>query len=410
MSNPEIPFLPSDRDASGRTLGPEELELLEELIGHGNLFCVPGLMVPRFEVELCQLFGTEHARAVSSGTAAVHTALAALDVAPGQEVITSPITDMGGISPIMFQGALPVFADVDPDTLNVTAKTIAPRITERTSAIIVTHLFGNPCDMDPILDLAARHGLPVIEDAAQAYLATYGGELVGTLGELSTFSMQQGKHMTCGEGGFVLTNSDTLARRARVWADKGWNYAPEDPDHEFMGLNYRMTELQGAVALAQLRKLKAMTRQRVATAGMLCEQLETIPGIRPIPTTPGATQTYWRVGLLVDEDEIGVGPDEIGDALMRVKIWNKPGYIRRPAFMCAQFRERRTFGDTEYPYSVHPGPTELENIEDYPGCVEGLRKVLVLPWTERHQEEHVKYIADSIGQAVASARKSVHSG
>jgi len=410
MSDPEIPFLPSDRDASGRTLGAEELALLTEVIEHGNLFCVPGVKVPQFERELCQFFGLGHARAVSSGTAAVHTALGALDVAPGEEVISSPITDMGAITPILFQGAIPVFADVDPETLNITAETIAPRITERTSAIIVTHLFGNPCDMGPILELAARHDLPVIEDAAQAYLATYHGRLAGTLGDMSTFSMQQGKHMTCGEGGFVLTNSDSLARRARVWADKGWNYAPEAPDHEFMGLNYRMTELQGAVALAQLRKLKMMTRQRVATATMLGELLDSVPGIRPIPTTPGATQTYWRVALLVDEDELGVGPDEIEAALLRVKVWAKAGYIRRPAFMCEQFRKRRTFGSTEYPYSTHPGGPVLEDPDDYPGCLEGLSKVLVLPWTERHEEEHVRYIADSILEAAKGARDVVFSG
>ena len=134
---------------------------------------------------------------------------------------------MGAISPILFQGALPVFADVDPVTLNITAETIAPRITERTSAIIVTHLFGNPCDMDPILDLAARHGIPVIEDAAQAYLATYGGRLVGTLGDMSTFSMQQGKHMTSGEGGFVGPAAPNLDADTHA----GCNRQPK-PDHE----------------------------------------------------------------------------------------------------------------------------------------------------------------------------------
>ena len=123
MNSSETVFLPSDRDATGRSLGKEELELLGEAIAGGNLFCVPGNMVPRFEREFAELYGVSHARAVTSGTAAVHTALGALDIAPGDEVVTTPITDMGAITPILFQGAIPVHADVDPDTLNVTAST-----------------------------------------------------------------------------------------------------------------------------------------------------------------------------------------------------------------------------------------------------------------------------------------------
>ncbi len=174
--------LPSERNASGRSFGEEEIALLREVLESGILFGPNGTKVRRFEEELQALFGMPYARAVSSGSAAVHTALGALDVAPGDEVVTTPITDMGAIAPILFQGAIPVFADVDPDTLNVTADTLRPRITERTRAIIVTHLFGNPCDMDPILALARDRGVAVIEDVAQAYLATYRGALTGTHG------------------------------------------------------------------------------------------------------------------------------------------------------------------------------------------------------------------------------------
>jgi dTDP-4-amino-4,6-dideoxygalactose transaminase len=400
MSSQQNFQLPSDRDSSGRSLGADELALLNEVIESGNLFAIGGTKVPQFERELERLFGVGHARAVSSGSAAVHTALAALDIAPGDEVISSPITDMGAISPILFQGAVPVFADVDPDTLNVTAQTIGERITERTRAVVVTHLFGNPCDMDPIIALARGRSLPVIEDAAQAYLATYGGRLIGTLTEIAAFSMQQTKHMTCGEGGFVITNDDALARRARLWADKGWGYGDESPDHDFLGLNYRMTELQAAVALAQLRKVEAMTAQRVKMADLLREQLADVPGLRPLPTTPGGTQTYWKFVLLVDRERLGVGPDVIGAELKQLGVWNVPRYIRKPAFMCRQFQERRTFADTRFPYSSHPGAPEVERLDEYPGCRDGLAQVLVLPWTERYEEEHVRFIADRIGEAV----------
>lgn len=404
------PSLPSERDSSGRSLGAEELELLRQVIESGSLFSVPGTMVPQFETELSETFGVAHARAVSSGSAAVHTALGALDVAPGDEVITTPITDMGAISPILFQGAVPVFADVEPKGLNVTADTIRPRISERTGAIVVTHLFGNPCDMDPILSLCAEHGIPLVEDSAQAYLSTYKGRTVGSMGDMSTFSMHQVKHMTCGEGGFVLSNSDALSRRARVWADKGWNYDPDQPDHEFLGLNYRMSELQGAVALAQLRKLPGMVENRIRTGNMLCELISGIPGIEPPAATVDSVHTFWRFALHVDAKEAGVDPDELSSILLRDRVWSKPGYIRRPAFMCAQFTDKKTFANTWYPYSALPSDRPLEDPDDYPGCMAGLASVLVIPWTERYEEEHVRFMATAIEQAVRSSRPTIVPG
>jgi perosamine synthetase len=396
----ELPPLPSERDASGRSLGEEELTLLREVIESGILFGPNGTKVRRFEEELQALFDVPYARAVSSGSAAVHTALGALDVAPGDEVITSPITDMGAIAPILFQGAIPVFADVDPRTLNLTADTIRPRVTRRTRAIIATHLFGNPCDMAPILALARERGVAVIEDVAQAYLATYRGALAGTMGDLAAFSLQQTKHITCGEGGFVLTRSAPLARRTRLWADKGWNYDAVDPDHEFLGLNYRMSELQGAVALAQLRKIRSMVEHRVMMAERLRALLGDVPGVEPLPTTQGATQTYWRFVLLVDRNVIAGGPRALSAELHSLGVWSTPNYIRVPAFMCRLFRSRNTFGDTQYPYALHHSEYPLERLDDYPGCRDGLARVLVLPWTERHGPAHVELLAQQISRAV----------
>lgn len=405
MSDSAVMVLPSDRDASGRSFGEEELALVREVLESGNLFAIGGAQAARFEAELAETFGVGHARAVSSGSAAIHTALGALDIAPGDEVVTSGITDMGAISPILFQGAVPVFVDVGADDLNLSAETIEPRLTDRTRAIIVTHLFGNPCDLDPIVALANRRGIAVIEDAAQAYLATYKGRTVGSIGRIGAFSLQQTKQMTCGEGGFVIIDDDALARRARLWADKGWGFGDEAPDHEFLGLNYRMTELQAAVALAQLRKLRSMVAQRVRMAEMLKEMLAGTAGIRPLPVTPGATMTYWKFVLLVDAGELGVGPVEIGAELKELGVWNVPRYIVKPAFLCRQFQERRTFGATLYPYSSHPGAPEVERLDDYPGCRDGLARVLVLPWTEAYRPSHVEFIAGRIRRAVESVAR-----
>ena len=169
--------LPSDQDASGRTLGAEEIALVAQAIRSGTLTSTKGTFVKTLEGRFADLLGVRHAYACASGTAAVHTAIAAIDPEPGDEIVTSPITDMGALAPILYQGAIPVFADVDPDTLNVTAATIQPRLSARTRAIVVTHLFGNPCEMSEIMALARARDIPVIEDCAQAFLARHDGQL-----------------------------------------------------------------------------------------------------------------------------------------------------------------------------------------------------------------------------------------
>ncbi len=248
--------LPSDQDATGRTLGREEQEALARVIASGTLNSTKGTEVAALEKSLARLLGVKHVVACSSGSAAVHCAVAALNPEPGDEIVTTSITDMGALHPIIAQGAIPVFADVDPQTCNVTAEAIRAVLSERTRAIVVTHLFGNPCEMAAIQALADERGIPVIEDCAQAYLATVDGKQVGTFGRLACFSLQQGKHITTGEGGFVATDDDALARRVFLFVNKAWGYGDAQPDHYFLAPNYRMTELQGAVANAQLPKLQ----------------------------------------------------------------------------------------------------------------------------------------------------------
>src|SRR5215470_7810808 len=188
--------LPSDADHTGRDLGDDEIALLREVLDSGTLNCTRGTQVKAFEREFAERYGAPHARAVSSGTAACHTAIAAIDPEPGDEIITTPITDMGAIAPILYQQAVPVFADVDAVSLNVTPESVAARITPRTRAIIATHLFGNPCDVIGIKAVADAHGIPVIEDCAQAYLATQDGRLVGTIGAIGAFSLQRSEEHT----------------------------------------------------------------------------------------------------------------------------------------------------------------------------------------------------------------------
>jgi perosamine synthetase len=397
-AKPELAVhLPSDQEASGRTLGAEELALLEEVIESGTLTSTKGTRVHSLEDRFAEILGARHATACSSGTAAIHAAIAAIDPEPGEEVVTSPITDMGAITPILYQGAVPVFADVDPRTCNVTAETIEPQLSERTRAIIVTHLFGNPAAMAPILELAARHGIPVIEDCAQAYLAEFDGRLVGTLGAIGCFSLQQGKHITCGEGGLVVTSDPALARRVELFVNKAWGYGDTNPDHTFLALNYRMTELQGAVALAQLGKLRAAgVERRRAMAARLELALAGMPGVATPLVAPGAVHSYWRYCLWIDGDQVPGGSPALGATLKRRGIAAAPRYIQKPAFQCAVFREQRTFGDSRFPFTL-ARPQALDyRPERFPGVFESLTDILVLPWNEGFTIEHVDYIATSI--------------
>jgi perosamine synthetase len=399
--------LPSDQDATGRTLGDEELRMLAEALRSGALTSTRGKFVKAFESRFAGMIGAKHAHACSSGSAAVHCAVAAIDPEPGDEIVTSPITDMGALTPILYQGAIPVFADVEARTCNVSARTIEDRLSERTRAIIVTHLFGNPCDMGEIMELARSRAIPVIEDCAQAYLAQCGGRPVGTIGSIGCFSLQQGKHVTTGEGGLVVTDDDELARRMFLFINKGWGYGDPDPDHYFLALNYRMSELQGAVAVAQVEKLEEVVRARIAAADWLTERLRGLPGIETPLVDPRNVHTYWKYCLRVDGRVIDGGAPGLARLLKDRGIASAPRYIQKPAFRCAVFEQQRTFGRSRFPFTLaRPEALDYRGGR-FPGTFEALEGILVLPWNERYTAEHVGWIADAILEAAALLTKEV---
>jgi perosamine synthetase len=392
--------LPSDQDASGRSFGEAELALLAEVLKRGTLTSTRGTAVRALEQGFAELLGVRHAWACSSGTSAIHTAVAAVDPEPGGEIVTSPITDMGALTPILYQGAIPVFADVDPMSGNVTAATIEAVLSPRTRAIAVTHLFGNPCDMEPIVALANRRGIPVIEDCAQAYLASDRGKKVGTIGTIGVFSLQQGKHITSGEGGFVVTDDDALARRMFLFINKAWGYGDPNADHTFLALNSRLSELQGAVALAQLPRLESFVDLRVQNAARLTEMLADLPGIATPEVRPGSVHTYWRYCLRVDSTVLPGGAVALAAHLQKRGIAATPRYIQKPAFDCAIFRNQRTFGESRWPFTLARPEAVDYSRSRYTGVFAALDALLVLPWNERFLPEHLDYLAASLEEAV----------
>jgi perosamine synthetase len=392
--------LPSDQDASGRTLGEEEVAAVAEAIRTGTLTSTKGRFVKTLETRFAAHLGLRYAHACASGTAAVHTAIAALDPDPGEEIVTSPVTDMGALTPILYQGAIPVFADVDPRTANVTADTIEARLSDRTKAIVVTHLFGNPCEMDAIAALARERKIPLVEDCAQAFEARWDGRPVGRTGAIACFSLQQGKHITTGEGGLVATDDEALARRMYLFINKAWGYGDPQPDHYFLALNYRMSELQGAVAVAQLPKLAGVAARRKTAAERLTAQLRDLPGIATPHVAAKAEHSYWKYALRVDAAIVADGAIGLAAALKSREIASAPRYIQKPAFQCAVFQERRTFGKSHWPFDLARKEALDYRRERFPGTFAALESVLVLPWNERYTDEHVDYVARSIRQAV----------
>lgn len=400
LSSTQLVALPSDQEASGRTLGDEEVALLAEAIHTGTLTSTKGAFVKRLEKQFAETLGAKHVHACASGTAAVHTALAALNPDPGDEIVTSAITDMGALTPILYQGAIPVFADVDPRTCNLTARTIEPCLSDRTKAIIVTHLFGNPCDMPEIVELARSQNIPIIEDCAQAFLARSGEQFLGTLGTIGCFSLQQGKHITTGEGGLVVSNDEALARRMYLYINKAWGYGDPRPDHYFLALNYRMSELQGAVAVAQLPKLEGVVRNRIRTAALLTERLRGLVGVETPWVYPNGVHTFWKYCLRVDGKLVPGGAVAMGKILGQKGIASAPRYIQKPAFMCEVFQKQRTFGNSHYPFNLARPEVLDYSPSRFPGTFSALDGALVLPWNERYTEEHVDYIAEAVCQTV----------
>ncbi len=402
------PVRPSPLNPRGERFGDEELRLLEEVIRSQRLNVNSGTKVHEFERRWAEYLGVRHAVMVTSGTAAIHVALGALKLEPGSEVITAPITDFGTIAPILQQLCVPVFADLDPDTLCLDPADVERRITPRTRAIIPVHLAGNACHMDAILAIARRHRLAVVEDCAQSYNARFAGRPVGTFGDLGCFSLNQYKHIACGDGGIVVTDDDELAVRAQLFSDKAWPRDPGDPsrrDHLFVAPNYRVTELQGAVALAQLAKLDGVCARRTATGDALTAGLDGIPGVRPLRPYPGGVCTYWFYPFLVAPAIRA----EFVRALVAEGIPASAGYVAKPIYLFDVLREKQTFGTSHFPFGYAPfRPPEGQGEIDYREGLCPVTEEVIIPGMVRLPLNEFWSVDDARDAARAIAKVARH--
>lgn len=269
-----------------------------------------GRFVSEFEEKFAQFLGVKYAVAVSNGTAALHVALLALGIGPGDEVIVPAFTMAASWLAVIYTGAKPVFVDCELDTFNIDPRLIWAKITKKTKAIMPVHIYGHPADMTPILKIAKKHKLFIIEDAAEAHGALYKGKKCGSFGDINCFSFYANKIITTGEGGMVVTNDENLAKEAGKLKDL-YHSDKKRFIHEKVGFNYRLTNLQAALGCGELEHIEEYLLKKRYLAKLYNLLLSNIPGVR-LPTSKAYAEcVYWMYGIIIDEKVFGLDRDAL---------------------------------------------------------------------------------------------------
>ena len=286
---------------SAPDVGAREEELVLEALRSGTLGLGP--LLRRFESDFASFVGTRHATAVSSGTAGLHLAALLAGIGPGDEVITSPTSFVASANCILYAGGTPVFVDVDRETLNIDPDAIEAAITPRTRAILPVHIFGYPCAIDRINEIARRHGLAVVEDAAEAVGTIAAGRRVGSHGNLAVFAFYPNKQITTGEGGMVTTDDVDLQASLQSLSNQGRSDNGEWLEHDRLGYNYRLDEMSAALGVAQVERIDAILAQRAAVAARYGELLADVPGVGlPAPDANGDVRSWFVYVVKLDPE------------------------------------------------------------------------------------------------------------
>ena len=324
--------------------GDLEREQLSRMIEQPSLFYWNGPQTKLLTERFRELYPLQHVMPCSSGTGALHAAVAAAGIGPGDEVIVPAITDMGTLIGILYQQGVPVFADMVPDRYNLDPADVARRITPRTKAIIAVHLAGNPCDLAALRKLADDRGLVLIEDCAQAWGAEYRGRQVGTLGHIGCWSLNDFKHVGCGDGGIVATNDAHLGPLLQRFADKAYDRVTGARAVEVLAPNYRISEPQAAVAAAQLTRLPDIVQRRVRLSRMLSERLRKVPGILLRREAPEDLCSCWFYMFRIDPAHFTCDRDQVVKALVAEGRACWTGYIDMPVYRYPLFQKANFFG------------------------------------------------------------------
>ena len=351
-----------------------------------------GTRTAEFESALAQFVGTEHAVAVSSGTAALHLMMDALDLQPGDEVITTPFSYVASTNCVLYVGARPVFVDINEETLNLDPRRLERALSPRTRAILPVHIFGRPCEMDAVMDFARSHKLVVVEDACEAVGARYHGRRVGSIGRTAGFGFYPNKQMTMAEGGAIVTHDGTLAELFRSLRNQGLPAADESLHHARLGYNYRPTELQCALGASQLRRLPQMLAQRAVVADWYREHLADVEEI-VLPATAGSeVELSWFAFVVRFEDHFA---PEVRDRMVRE--------LAAQGIECANY---------------FPAIHLLPHVRDRLGCRPGdcpvtervAARTLALPFSSCLTREEVERVATALKASLAKVLRTEGSG
>ncbi|KAA0253154.1 DegT/DnrJ/EryC1/StrS family aminotransferase [Acidobacteria bacterium ACD] len=359
------------------SVSEEDVQAVVEALRRGEISGSFGRSIPEFEESFAAFVGSRHGVAVSSGTTALHLAVAAAGIGPGDEVLVSASTNIATALAAVHNGALPVPVDSEAETWNLDLDRVEPLIGSRTRAIVPVHLFGHPVDMDRLTEIARRNRLVVIEDCAESHGATCRGRVTGSFGDMGCFSFYANKIVTTGEGGMVVTNDDALAERLRLLRNLG--FTQPRFRHEVAGYNFRMTGYQAAMGVSQVRRIGEILEAKRAVASRYSARLRGIPGLRLPVEKEWARNVYWMYGVVV-EPEFGLGRDELA------------------AFLRAEGIETRTFF---CPMNQQPCLRRLPGFRAEPCPVADRlwETGLYLPSSPGLSESSIDRVADAIGEA-----------
>lgn len=373
--------------------GDPERERLDAMLKQESLFYWKGQQTTILTERFQKHYPFKYVMPCSSGTAAIHIAVAAAGIAPGDEVITTPITDIGTVIGILFQQAVPVFADLQPHDFNLSVADVERRITPKTKAIVAVHLGGNSCDLDGLKKLANKHNLILIEDCAQAWGSSYQGKPIGTVGHIACFSFQNSKHITCGDGGIVASSDEHFGPHLQKFGDKGMNRL--NGQFEVFATNYRMSEPQAAVAAGQMTRLEEITGKRAQFTALLTKELSGVAGVTPHSIREGDRHTAYLYMIRIEPKKLRCDREQFVKALRAEGVEATAGYIPVLVYQM-EFFQKHSFFAGRWPIK-EMGVTNMDYTKV--SCPEAdaiLKTCIRIPINESMDEEYVRQMAEAI--------------
>jgi perosamine synthetase len=350
----------------------QEIDAVAEVLKSGRY--ADGPKTKEFEQNYANFIGTKYGVATSNGTSALHTSLIAVGVKPGDEVIVPPLTFFATVEAVLHQGAIPVFADLDPATYCLDPKDYANKITDKTKAVIPVHFFGQPAEMNEFIEISQKNNIAIVEDCAQAHGAEYKGKKVGSFGDANCWSFYATKNMTTGEGGMVTTNNKEIADKIAALRNHGMM---NRNDHSILGYNYRMSEIHAAIGIVQLKKLEKFNQERAKTSNILREKLSSLDWLTPQHIPEYTKSAFFWCAFKVDEEKIGMSGKQLRETLMEKGVevrhrYNEPLY-KQPVLQENNFngllREKIDYSNVYLP-NVEAIAGKMIGLPNYPGLTE----------------------------------------